>query len=170
MLMNRYKKASLFFLVLALPFVFTVPANSLVPASFKFVGSGYGHGVGLSQIGAKGQALAGKSAVEILNYYFPGTSTQPVVDTQTIRVNTAHQVNEVSFSLLKEVETATTQIAIAADTQTPQLLNGPFKFTITGNQILAKASNQIIGNAELWSIDLNPDSYLIQNEIGRAHV
>ena len=45
-------------------------ASALVPKSFTFTGSGFGHGVGLSQYGAKGQALEGKSAVEILNYYF----------------------------------------------------------------------------------------------------
>ena len=77
-------------------------ANAAVPKTFKFVGSGYGHGVGLSQIGAKGQALEGKSATEILNYYFPGTSVVAVADTQTIRVNTAHQIDNVSFTVIKE--------------------------------------------------------------------
>ena len=39
---------------------------------FLFEGQGHGHGVGLCQWGARGQALAGKSAVEILGYYYPG--------------------------------------------------------------------------------------------------
>ena len=33
----------------------------------------YGHGVGMSGCGARGQALEGKSAEEILEYYYPGT-------------------------------------------------------------------------------------------------
>jgi stage II sporulation protein D len=37
-------------------------------------GSGNGHGVGLSQYGALGQARAGRSAVDILSFYFPGTT------------------------------------------------------------------------------------------------
>ena len=78
------------------------PTAQAVPSSFSFTGSGYGHGVGLSQIGAKGQALAGKSATEILDYYFPGASVTPVPDVQPIRVNTAHQVTTVSFSLINE--------------------------------------------------------------------
>jgi stage II sporulation protein D len=43
-----------------------------LPARFVFTGRGYGHGVGMSQWGAQGMALAGKSAEEILTYYYPG--------------------------------------------------------------------------------------------------
>ena len=62
-----------------------------VPARFIITGSGFGHGVGLSQIGAKGLALEGKSASEILGYYFPGTQITTSVVNQEIRVNIAHQ-------------------------------------------------------------------------------
>lgn len=40
---------------------------------FRFEGHGLGHGVGLCQWGARGQALAGRSAAQILAFYFPGT-------------------------------------------------------------------------------------------------
>ena len=43
-----------------------------VPARFVFSGRGYGHGVGMSQWGAQGMALAGKSAEEILTHYYQG--------------------------------------------------------------------------------------------------
>ena len=36
-------------------------------------GKGWGHGVGLCQIGALGMALKGKSYNDILNHYYPGT-------------------------------------------------------------------------------------------------
>ena len=39
-------------------------------------GRGYGHGAGLCQIGAYEMARDGKSASEILEYYFPGASVQ----------------------------------------------------------------------------------------------
>lgn len=38
----------------------------------SFSGRGYGHGVGLCQWGAKGMAERGKSAAEILQFYYPG--------------------------------------------------------------------------------------------------
>lgn len=41
--------------------------------SFSVEGAGLGHGVGLCQWGARGMALAGRSARDILAFYFPGT-------------------------------------------------------------------------------------------------
>jgi SpoIID/LytB domain protein len=58
-----------------------------VPATFAFQGSGYGHGVGMSQIGARAKALAGESATAILQYYYTGTLVETVTDTQILRVN-----------------------------------------------------------------------------------
>jgi SpoIID/LytB domain protein len=43
-------------------------------ATFVLTGSGYGHGVGLSQYGARAQALAGRSYADILGFYYPGTT------------------------------------------------------------------------------------------------
>jgi stage II sporulation protein D len=43
-------------------------------ADFTFYGRGYGHGVGLSQYGARGRALAGQLAPAILAHYYPGTT------------------------------------------------------------------------------------------------
>lgn len=63
-----------------------------VPAQFTFIGSGFGHGVGMSQIGARGLALAGESATAILKRYYTGVEVGPVIDTQTVRINIAHQV------------------------------------------------------------------------------
>ncbi len=43
-----------------------------LPARFVFTGKGYGHGVGMSQRGAQGMALGGRSAEEILRHYYFG--------------------------------------------------------------------------------------------------
>jgi stage II sporulation protein D len=43
-----------------------------LPVRFLFAGRGYGHGVGMSQWGAQGMALAGASAEEILTHYYQG--------------------------------------------------------------------------------------------------
>lgn len=42
-------------------------------SKFIFIGRGWGHGVGLCQIGAARMALAGKDFREILEFYYPGT-------------------------------------------------------------------------------------------------
>lgn len=42
-----------------------------LPEGFLISGRGYGHGVGMSQLGAKAMAKTGKSAREILEFYYP---------------------------------------------------------------------------------------------------
>lgn len=69
-----------------------------IPARFEFRGSGYGHGVGMSQFGAYGQALEGKSGSEIATYYYPGTIVESVDDSQFVRVNIADKVATVGFA------------------------------------------------------------------------
>ncbi len=43
----------------------------------EFAGRGFGHGVGMSQWGARGQALAGRDAAGILRYYYTGVTVVP---------------------------------------------------------------------------------------------
>jgi SpoIID/LytB domain protein len=75
------------------------PANAVeVPATFNFTGAGYGHGVGMSQIGAKARAVAGESATAILKYYYKNVEVLPVSDTATIRVNIGHALKTVTFA------------------------------------------------------------------------
>ena len=50
------------------------PASSYGEAVFVVSGRGWGHGVGMSQYGAYGQALAGRSYQQILGYYYSGTT------------------------------------------------------------------------------------------------
>jgi SpoIID/LytB domain protein len=69
-----------------------------IPPTFEFTGNGYGHGVGMSQIGAKARAVSGESATAILNYYFKDVLIAPYADTHTIRVNIAHLVKSVAFT------------------------------------------------------------------------
>jgi len=62
-------------------------SSAVVPTSFSFIGSGYGHGVGMSQIGARAKAIAGESATEILTYYYTGTKVETATDSQILRIN-----------------------------------------------------------------------------------
>ena len=54
------------------------PQEAAVPRRFHFKGAGWGHGVGLCQIGALGMALAGYSAAEIVTHYFPGSELKKI--------------------------------------------------------------------------------------------
>ena len=46
----------------------------------KLKGGGWGHGVGLCQIGGIGMALKNKSASEILSHYFPSSILKKLYD------------------------------------------------------------------------------------------
>jgi stage II sporulation protein D len=50
------------------------PASAAAPDDFTITGSGYGHGVGMSQYGAYQLAREGRSAVGILRHYYTGAS------------------------------------------------------------------------------------------------
>ncbi|MGY8788656.1 MAG: SpoIID/LytB domain-containing protein [Fidelibacterota bacterium] len=52
-------------------------ANSLA-SRFIFKGAGWGHGVGLCQIGALGMALNGQSTTDILSHYFQSTELRKI--------------------------------------------------------------------------------------------
>ena len=97
-LLMRMSKNFLALLIAAL-ISSAVPAQAIeIPSTFEFTGNGYGHGVGMSQIGAKARAVSGESATAILNYYYKDVLIAPYADTHTIRVNIAHLVKSVAFT------------------------------------------------------------------------
>ncbi len=55
---------------------FWVSRSESRPVRFTLTGKGWGHGVGLCQIGAACMAEAGKAYTEILSFYFPGSKLQ----------------------------------------------------------------------------------------------
>ena len=74
--------------VLAAPPTPVAPMTGVVtlgPAT-TFFGRGYGHGVGLSQYGARGRALAGQTAAQILAHYYVNTTLGTVAAGTAIRV------------------------------------------------------------------------------------
>jgi stage II sporulation protein D len=95
--MRMFKSA----LALLLSLLFISPASAV--ESFTFTGNGYGHGVGMSQIGGKAMALDGKTAEEIIKYYYTGVNIEPVSDWYDVRVNIGHQLTSASISLASNI-------------------------------------------------------------------
>ena len=58
--------------------MFQATATGAAGPDIVISGSGWGHGVGLSQYGAKAMAADGATYQEILNRYFVGVSMVPV--------------------------------------------------------------------------------------------
>lgn len=53
-----------------------IPLITGTSGEYTFAGVGWGHGVGMSQSGARGMALAGFTYKEILEYYYDGTEVK----------------------------------------------------------------------------------------------
>ena len=88
-------------LVLAISLALISPPQASatnIPDSFQFKGAGYGHGVGMSQIGARAKALAGESATAILSYYYKDITIEPLDDTKVLRVNIGHLLTSVKMA------------------------------------------------------------------------
>ena len=147
-------------LVFLLTFISITNASAVVPKTFTFEGSGYGHGVGLSQYGAKGQALEGKSATEIVNYYFPDAQVTPVEDSATISVNIAHQVSSLSL-VLPAADIATITIDTAVATSLPP--NSVLDFAIIGKVISGPG-----GSGKLWVVKWNNPESVISVNVGKS--
>ena len=59
---------------------------TILGESVTFYGRGLGHGVGMSQYGARGRALAGQDAPTILAHYYQGAALAPIDPATRIRV------------------------------------------------------------------------------------
>ena len=91
--------------------IFVNPAQG-VPNEWIIVGSGWGHGVGLSQYGALGQALDGKSWQDILAHYYPGTNLTESPSDKQITVGLSQDKTAVFVRLDKLSEDAQLEVSI----------------------------------------------------------
>jgi SpoIID/LytB domain protein len=139
--------------------LFLPPAHATdIPTTFSFRGSGYGHGVGMSQIGARSMALAGQTPISILQYYYSGVEIESLPDTQTIRVNIGHLLK--SIKIATSTPNSTISAFISNDKAVAQIPSkSSFSFSISGSQIsltsmTGKKSQLITRNREFtlrWS-------------------
>lgn len=73
-------------------------AATAVPRTWTLSGGGFGHAVGMSQYGAQQLATEGRSAREILAYYYAGTTYDAVPDTARVSVNLQRGVSSVDLA------------------------------------------------------------------------
>lgn len=102
--------------------------------SFVFTGGGWGHGVGMSQYGAKGQADAGGKFQQILIHYYQGASVAPAGVPGSIRVGVLWDQ---------------TEIRVTSD--------GAFEFhTAAGGGVVATAAA-----GEVWRVSPDPSGNFV---------
>lgn len=111
--------------------------------TYTFIGKGYGHGVGMSQIGARNRALAGQRFDEILKFYYDGAQIESL-NSKLILLNT----NKDKFLIGEEI----TANPIIESSSIDNLL---FKYE------LYKGDNLLIGGEYSKDIDFK---YQLQEE------
>ena len=149
--------------------LFIIPAAHATPNAFNFSGKGFGHGVGLSQIGARAMALQGATAIEILTHYFPGTEILAVPDNQILRVNIGHKQKTIRLTIASK--TGSIQIFnkksedLNESPLTPLTLSdkkGAITFTTVGNRVSVSVINSGIASslplAKEMTIKWNPET------------
>ncbi|MGA7227137.1 MAG: SpoIID/LytB domain-containing protein [Acidimicrobiia bacterium] len=84
---------------------------------WEFDGGGWGHGVGLSQFGALGQAQDGRTADQILAYYYAGTEiTSPLPPDHWINTNGSLLIGLVSNTTTVDVSAIGGQVRVCQPT------------------------------------------------------
>ena len=125
--------------------IFINPAQG-VPNEWIIVGSGWGHGVGLSQYGALGQALDGKSWQDILAHYYPGTNLTESPSDKQITVGLSQDKTAVFVRLDKLSEDA--QLEVSIDGNAVATLGSDTVIRIESNSNAIVSSGGADGRAE----------------------
>lgn len=80
------------------PVIALAPSAAAADQPWSISGSGWGHGVGMSQYGALEMARDGRTAAQILEHYYQGTTYDRVPDTALITVNIEHRVSAATMT------------------------------------------------------------------------
>lgn len=157
------------FLAVVISTILIIPtASADAPASFSFTGSGYGHGVGMSQMGARARAIAGDSATAILNYYYKDVSVVPVVDTQTIRVNIGHLLQNFT---VQSVSTGVPLTIYLGDIGSDNTVNPPALVAAPNTKLVIRAQGSSVSAGSILAPAItirwgSPDGVISVNQAG----
>lgn len=92
---RRLAATALLVSAVALSGIVTVPAAG-AQTGFTFTGGGWGHGVGMSQWGARGLAANGRNHQQILTHYYTGTAVSTHDVSNDLRVLVAERAGTVT--------------------------------------------------------------------------
>jgi stage II sporulation protein D len=133
--------------------------------TFVLTGVGNGHGVGLSQYGALAQARAGRSAADILSFYFPGTQLahKPSGKLRVLLVSTAKSLAISSTVPCTVMDGGGQTHVLAAGTTmvgpdlqlpidgVPTVLEGPLTFLPSAGGLVSVGNRSYRGTIEVTS-------------------
>ena len=137
-----------------------------LPTDFSFHGSGYGHGVGLSQMGARAMALAGQNSDQILKYFYKDVAIEQKDDSKILRVNIGHLLSSAKISTI--TKTAPLQIIqgeAAVESSVPVLSTADsISFSIIGSTVSPRVTigknTQVLTRSRSFTVRWSGTRYL----------
>jgi SpoIID/LytB domain protein len=139
---KRLRYGSPYAVSAAVPVAAKPSANKQPLGTVTFKGAGWGHGVGMSQYGARGMAQAGKTASQILTYYYTDTQLDQRDFSSAIKVQIAGGRSAVTVSFSK-----TGQVSLGYDEAIDVAAGTKMRFTIHGTNVSAA----VVGGDSLGS-------------------
>jgi stage II sporulation protein D len=141
-------------------------ASADKPLEFSFHGSGYGHGVGLSQMGARSMALNGQTSEQILKYYYKDVALEQLDDSRILRVNIGHllSIGKMS-STLKEAPLQIFEGDLGDQSSVSTYSKADsISFTVVGTTVIPRItfgkSNQTLKGSKIFTIRWSGTRYL----------
>jgi stage II sporulation protein D len=124
-------------------------AAAKVPSSFVIRGSGQGHGVGMSQYGAYQLARTGRTAEQILGFYYPGTNVGTANNNpRTVKVQVLGPADKRTKATLT-VKGGRFTITDAAGKQLGSFKAGKATLKVKGTKVTAKIGKKSVTAARL---------------------
>ncbi len=121
-----------------------IPAPASAATTVTITGGGFGHGIGMSQYGAYGQAVAGRTVDQILAHYYTDTELA-VAPMPRIRVGLLQATPSISLT------------SVAGETGTRKI-----RFKVLGRQgFIAEGSP-----SDAWSLDASPAGGVVLSKNG----
>ncbi|HEY6797944.1 MAG TPA: SpoIID/LytB domain-containing protein, partial [Kineosporiaceae bacterium] len=127
------------------------PGSGVTDGLVTVTGSGFGHGVGMSQYGAYGMARAGASAPEILRHYFTGTTVEGYPDAVDARVNVVDRGTRVALSTVALAPGGGRFELLPSDGAPVQLAAGDVAVVTPQGDVLAVAVTRADGTASTFA-------------------
>ncbi len=136
-----------------------------VPATFTFSGSGWGHGLGMSQYGAYGQALEGRTATQILEHYYNPATVATTTQNPELRVQVLAGVTTVTIALAAG---GTYRLALPGGTYLP--VSGSVTFAISGSNVTTTVAGKTYSRADEFPLEWSGTRYLVGSGTGLVTV
>lgn len=146
------RRVALAYILIALAAWLPLPAQA-ASGDVVFTGSGWGHGVGMSQYGAQGMALNGSTASQVLGYYYPTTQLGSI-SSSAVKSFLLDEPMPLWVNLMRDQTTITFRPRSGAATLCLE----------SGEQVCPLAA----GKDEMWRFEVQADGCVFSKQVDGA--